>query len=241
MIRAAAVWSAIAIAATPWVVGCQAKVLAPTPADQLRRQNADLSAKVESLERQLSEVRTAQAEAAARRTAGDPQSGGGDGQGEGGSRALSAEEIEATPHLAAIGIVGSSHTDRPLSGDGCVARIYLNPMDGRGRFLQVVGTATVTLYWSPPGCDAEVIACHEFGPLAIRDAYRSGFGGTHYTLEWPVERRPASGIGGADPESAWICGSPVEAKVEFTEARSGRVFTARLALAATGSVKGDHQ
>ncbi len=225
------------------LAGCSAKVLSPTPADQLRRQNAELTAKVESLERQLSEARTALAAESSR-----PKAGSGEAEpGEGAGLALSAEAIEATPHLAGISIAGSSHTDRQLHGDGCVARVYLTPVDGMGRFLQVVGTASVTLYWSPPGCQAEVLSCHEFGPLALRAAYRSGFGGTHYTLEWPVVPvgAPAgasgSGQSGGREGSAWTCGSPVEVKVEFTDARSGRVFTARRALAAIAIGTGDRQ
>lgn len=230
-----AAWLAIAVAA---ISGCQAKVLSPTPADQLRRENVELLAKVDSLERQLSEARTAAAETAAGRPANSGQ--GPDGEG-GAGLALSAEAIEATPHLAGISITGSSHTDRPLKGEGCVARIYVSPVDGLGRFIQVVGTASVTLYWSPPGCEAQVLSCHEVGPLALRDAYRSGFGASHYTLEWPIERRASSAAGGGAPSADWNCGSPVEVKVEFTDARSGRVFTARRALAAVANTQGDRR
>lgn len=244
MIRAASLvspWAAVAASAT--LVGCQAKVLSPTPADQLRRQNAELTAKVESLERQLSESRTALATAESRRVAAASDPAAGSAAETGIGQPLSAEAIEATPHLAGVSIAGSSHTDRPLTGDGCVARIYMAPVDGLGRFLQVVGTASVTLYWSPPGCEAEVLACHEFGPLALRDAYRSGFGGAHYTLEWPIDPASAgrSPAGEGEPPSAWSCGSPIEVKVEFTDARSGRVFTARRALAAMSTAKGDRQ
>lgn len=233
---------AAAAAASVAVWGCQAKVLAPTPADQLRRQNAELTARVESLERQLSESRTALAAAEARQSVRMPDESGGTADGASG-KARSPEAIEATPHLAGIAIAASSHTDRPLTGEGCVARIYLTPVDGLGRFIQVVGTASVTLYWSPPGCDAEVLCCQEFGPLALRSAYRSGFGGTHYTLEWPmdlgVEGRRSSGD--ATPGTTWTCGSAVEVKVEFADARSGRVFTARRALAAMSMERGDRQ
>jgi len=215
---------------------CSGKVLSPSPADQLRRQNAELSAKVESLERQLSEARTALAAA--------EQQGASAGTGPSeAAPALSPEAIEATPHLAGIAIASSSHTDRPLSGDGCVARVYLTPVDGLGRFMQVVGTASVTLYWSPPGCAAEVLSCQDFGPMALRDAYRSGFGGTHYTLEWLVAPADPTGAGKADsaPGSTWTCGNPVEVKIEFTDARSGRVFTARRVLAAMATDRGDRQ
>ena len=237
-----------ALAGMPCVIvavalaGCSAKVLSPTPADQLRRQNAELAAKVESLERQLSEARTALAEASSRPQAGDGKAGAELAGADASAATLSPEAIEATPHLAGMTIAGSSHTDRALSGEGCVARIYLTPVDGLGRFLQVVGSASVTLYWSPPGCEAEVLSCQEFGPLALRGAYRSGFGGTHYTLEWPIATTGAPGAEGAgSPASAWTCGSPVEVKVEFTDSRSGRVFTARRALAAMAVGRGDRQ
>lgn len=236
-------WLPVAAGAALGLQACQAKVLSPTPADQLRRQNVELAAKVESLEQQLSEARTAMATAQARHLAVAPVASADGGSGGAAAQPLSAEAVEATPHLAGIGIASSSHTDRPIRGDGCVARIYLTPVDGLGRFIQVVGTASVTLYWSPPGCQAEVISCHEVGPLALRDAYRSGFGGSHYTLEWPIEL-PAAG-GGEGPDiplaSRWACGGPVEVKVEFIDAYSGRVFTARRALAAMAAARGERQ
>jgi hypothetical protein len=226
-------WTLAAIASAVALWGCQAKVLAPTPADQLRRQNTELAAKVESLERQLSEARTALLESEARRVAVTESGDAAGPQGASDATKLSSEALQATPHLAGIAISGSSHTDRPIRGEGCVARIYVVPVDGLGRFMQVVGTARVTLYWSPPGCEAQVLSCHEVGPMPLRDAYRSGFGGTHYTIEWPI------GLDAASPEmdsaggskSAWTCGSAVEVKVEFADALSGRVFTARRSLA----------
>lgn len=221
--------AAIALAGGLALAACQAKVLSPTPGDQLRRQNSELAAKVESLERQLSEARTALArserELQALKAPSQP----------GSAPALSEEAVQATPHLARIGIASSSHTDRPASGDGCVARVYLEPIDGLGRFLQVVGSATVTVYWSPPGCAAQVLSCQSFGPLAMRAAYRSGFGGTHYTLECPIEvAKPHAAPDGSN----WKCGGPVEVKVEFEDALSGKVFVAQRALPGIAPRKG---
>lgn len=207
------------------VAACQGKVLSPTPADQLRRSNAELAMKVDSLERELSEARTALAATEVAR-ASAAQTADRD------AATLSPEAIQATPHLARVVIGGTSHTDLALSGGGCVARIYLEPLDGLGRFLQVVGSVSVTLYWSPPGCDAQVISCHDFGPLALRSAYRSGFGGTHYTLEWPVEPEAARAGDATAQSPAWTCGMPLHAKIEYSDARSGRVFTAERTLAA---------
>jgi hypothetical protein len=222
------------MAAVLGAAACQAKVLSPTPADQLRRRNVELESKVDALERQLSEVRTALASsealrAEAARTADGP------------SPAMSAEATEATPHLARVGIGSASHTDRAPSGGGCVARIYMEPVDGLGRFIQVVGSVSVTIYWSPPGCDAEVLSCHEFGPLELRAAYRSGFGGTHYTLEWPVEPKAAQVQPAGDATGralAWTCGTPAHAKIEYSDARTGRVFTAERTLPAVAIREG---
>lgn len=213
--------------------GCQAKVLSPTPGDQLRRRNAELEAQVESLGRELSEARSALATSEReRRSPQEPAAPDA-------RLALSEEAVQATPHLARMGIASSSHTDRPPKGEGCVARIYLEPVDGLGRFLQVVGSATVTVYWSPPGCNAQVLSCQSFGPMALRGSYRSGFGGAHYSLECPIDLAqlpPESGApagessGASQDASRWSCGDPVEVKVEFEDALSGRVFTAQRAL-----------
>lgn len=211
----AALGGALALAA------CQAKVLSPTPGDQLRRRNAELEAKVDALERELSEARSAVASSEReRRSPREP--GASDGRA-----GLSVEAVQATPHLSRVAIASSSHTDRPSAGEGCVARVYLEPVDGLGRFLQVVGSATVTVYWSPPGCNAQVLSCQSFGPLAVRSAYRSGFGGSHYTLECPIDIGASAAAAGAP---AWRCGSAVEVKVEFEDALSGRVFTAQRTL-----------
>lgn len=227
-LRAGAI--ALGLAAAWLLVACQGKVLSPTPGDQLRRRNTELEAQVSALELQVSEARTSMAALQSQLAQAKSASGATAG-GEGAVREPSPEAIEATPYLARVSVGTRSHTDRPLSGTGCVARIYMEPQDGLGRFMQVVGTVSATLYWARPGCEAEAISCKEFGPLAIRDAYRSGFGGTHYTLEWPIELKvPSTAPEGGAARVEWSCGETVEVRLEFTDARSGRVFTAQRVL-----------
>lgn len=230
--------AALGAAAVALLASCQGKVLSPTPGDQLRRRNAELEAQVSALELQVSESRTSMASLQSQLAQAKSASGTMPGA-EGAARELSPEALEATPHLARISVGSRSHTDTPLSGEGCVARIYMEPQDGLGRFMQVVGTVSATLYWVRPGCEAEAISCKEFGPLAIRDAYRSGFGGTHYTLEWPVELKvPITQPDGGAARVEWTCGDGVEVRLEFTDARSGRVFMAQRILPALAPLEG---
>jgi hypothetical protein len=130
-----------------------------------------------------------------------------------------ADELAATPRLVNLEIGRLSHFDDD-DGDGMADTLvlYVHPRDGRERFLQIVGTLTVHAAVLPPDTDAETIGRMTLGPIELRDAYRSGMTGTHYTVEMPIERTIA--------RDATARAATIIVNIEFTEARTGQVFTA---------------
>lgn len=106
---------------------------------------------------------------------------------------VSAEVFEATPRVQEIEIDRLSHA-RDSDGDGYAESIivYVRPLDGRGRFLQIAGEVTVVAAVLPADQNAITIARQTFTPAAVRDAYRSGITGTHYTFELPIDPTTAT-------------------------------------------------
>ena len=113
------------------------------------------------------------------------------------------------PRIASIeidmlsGPVADSQTPAGSDGRRTVA-IYVRPLDGRGRFLQATGTLNVEIArleslggaagGTPAAGDsassadapARVLTRATLQPLALREAYRSGFTGTYYVVELSV-------------------------------------------------------
>lgn len=179
------------------VTGCKAKVLTPTAADEFRREVAQLKAELAEANRQVGELRSALAERPG--TIADPAA------------------APFVPRLAEVTLGGHTGLE-PVEG-GCVLRAYMQPADGRGRFLQVTGTATVTLVMVKEGCEAQAAACRTFSPEEVRDAWRSGLMGAHYTFEIPVQDRAACEAGGI-------------VRLGFVDALTGEVYEAHAAVAA---------
>jgi hypothetical protein len=121
----------------------------------------------------------------------------------------------AIPHVVDLAIGRLSHLADD-DGDGLVdsAVIYLHPTDGRNRFVQLAGELSVTVTWVPPAADAETVGRRTLDPASLRDAYRSGFAGTHYTVVCPVDRRHAGSDG------------LVFVRADYADGRTGRVVTA---------------
>lgn len=98
------------------------------------------------------------------------------------------EEIRVnTPRPVSISIGRLSHA-RDDDGDGVADRlvVYVSSADSRARFVQLVGTLAATAAILPPDADAITIGRITLDPATLRDAYRSSFTGTHYTVEIPV-------------------------------------------------------
>lgn len=135
---------------------------------QLREENLELRDRLSALEQRNAELQQA-VRATSREVAG-----------------LSEEVRAIVPRVTSISL--DRLTGIAESDAGLVLRAYVEPIDGRGRFVQMTGEVTVKLLRVPAGEDedAETVAAQVFGPSEVRDAYRSGFMGTHYTFEAPV-------------------------------------------------------
>jgi len=124
------------------------------------------------------------------------------------------EVRDATPHVTDISIGSVSHaTDTDGDGRADAIVVYVEPTDGLGRFVQLVGELSVHAATLPTDGDAITLGRVTLGPRELRDAYRSTFLGTHYTVEVPITI--------ADPATQTVC----TVKVEFVDGRSGRRVT----------------
>jgi hypothetical protein len=128
----------------------------------------------------------------------------------------SQEVRDATPHVAAISIDSISHAS-DTDGDGRVDTllVYFSPSDARGRFVQMVGDLSIHAATLPPDGDAITLGRISIGPGELRDAYRSTFLGTHYTIEVPIDV--------TDPGTQTDC----TLKVEFVDGYDGRSITSQ--------------
>jgi hypothetical protein len=91
------------------------------------------------------------------------------------------------------------------------------PTDAYGRFVQVVGTLVVEARAVPAtgATDAGApVLSTTLRPGAVRDAYRSGLTGTHYSVELPLSGPAQAG--------------DVMLRASFTDALTGATHTANL-------------
>ncbi len=97
-------------------------------------------------------------------------------------------EIQAnTPYVAEITIGRLSHArDTDDDGDPDELLVYVEPVDGWGRFTQLVGSLSVHAAVLPADADAKTIGRVQLDPASLRGAYRSSFTGTHYTVTVPI-------------------------------------------------------
>jgi len=74
-------------------------------------------------------------------------------------------------------------------GDGRddVIRLYVRTLDQRGRMLPVAARAVVQMVRITPGTDPATYLERAWEPAEFDAAYRTGFTGTHYTLELPLD------------------------------------------------------
>jgi hypothetical protein len=133
---------------------------------------------------------------------------------------LSPEIAAATPHVTGITIGRLSHLCDD-DGDGAPDKliVYVIPADGRGRFIQLVGQLSLEAALLPTDDEPRTIARAKLSPGEVRDAYRSSFTGTHYTIEAPVSLP-------ADAAAFEKC----DVRVTYDDGRSGRRFEAHRAI-----------
>jgi hypothetical protein len=147
-----------------------------TALEQVRRERTELRAHVRELTNQL--------DAAA------------------GERA--AEVIEATPRAAELTLDRlTSLYDRDGEPGFEGIDMYLKPLDGKSRFVQVAGDLRVQAWLEPEDASGERVLLDEvlLGPTGLREAYRSTLLSVHYTIQLeldpqlPLDRldRPGNG------------------------------------------------
>ncbi len=143
---------------------------------ELAQENDRLRERVLELETQL--LRTTRESAEARARLQRPES----------PSASARQDVQAnTPYVAEITIGRHSHA-RDIDGDGEPDEllVYIEPVDGWGRFMQIVGTLSVHAAVLPADADAQTIGRVQLGPGDLRRAYRSSFTGSHYTVTVPI-------------------------------------------------------
>ncbi|MSR41981.1 MAG: hypothetical protein EXS10_08805 [Phycisphaerales bacterium] len=148
--------------------GCKATVLKPSANDALRLENQSLKSKVEAAERAAASFEQQLLALQASDATREP----------------STEIREATPHVARITLVSGSMIRREEGKDTAV--LLFAAQDALGREMQVAGSLAITVTAAQAGADAVTLATTTIAPLALRDCYRAGFMGTHYTVELPV-------------------------------------------------------
>ena len=109
--------------------------------------------------------------------------------------------------------------DQPATG----VSVTFQPMDGRGRFTQAVGSTVIEVFEiasKVEGAQPRRIAQATLTPAELRDAYRSNVTGTYYSatlpLEGPVERSKVT--------------PALLIRLEFTDALTGKVHKAERLL-----------
>jgi len=179
--------------------GCETKTA--TANDELRARVLDLEKTNEQLRRREAEL-LAELERESRR----PDS-------------LSPEVRANVPHVAGIAIGRLSHA---LDGDddGVPDRLtlYVEPVDGLGRFTQMVGTLSAHAVFVPPDADAITIGRISLDPGPLREAYRSSVTGTHYTVQVPIAVDAAQSR------------EPCLVRVRYEDGLTGAVHTAERAI-----------
>lgn len=162
------------------MMGCNGASLIAKANDELRSKNLELQKKADQLT-----LRNKELEQELKRASSGPTT--------------LPDDIRANiPHVASLKI-GRLSFARDTDGDGRpdTLTLYLDPADGMGRFVQVVGTVSAIAAILPADADAITIGRASFTPRQVRDAYRSGITGVYYVFEVPIHipDQTASGPG----------------------------------------------
>ena len=171
--------------------------------DDARSDRLDLRTEVSDLVRRNNELATSLAMAEATLREGPARATG---------RAVAAD----LPRIADIRI--GRYTRLTAGRDrGILLQAWIEPRDGRGRFLQMAGTLSLHLVHIPPDRNAVTLLRVQFSADEVRDAYRSFLTGTHYAFEQPIEQIPPDGgviLLHAEYEDAWTGGTIHQASAE---------------------------
>ena len=178
--------------------------------DRLRRQNLDLTRKTDELEKKVG-LLEAQIDTLAQRL-----------QTKAGLEGVAAADLPTAVKIEFDRYSGAYDTD----GDGAAdtLRVYVQTLDQRGRFVPVAGRAVLQAVAITPDPPPVVLASRVFAPAEFDDAYRSGFTGTHYTLEAKLPSPMPQGVREAT------------VKVSVTDAATGAVLTGQQVMKLEGKL-----
>ncbi|MEO1717970.1 MAG: hypothetical protein AAFR76_12755 [Planctomycetota bacterium] len=139
------------------LVGCRSGARISSSNDELRVERELQREQIETLEIENAELRTKLAEANARAETPLPE-----------------DVLDALPRVADIELT------RFCSVEGGTVTWSIRPTDGRGRFVQVVGT--LELRATSAGDEPRTLAEAVLTPAELREAYASGLAGTGYRV-----------------------------------------------------------
>ena len=188
-----------------------------TENDRLRAQVLELEGQVKTLTSRSAELQTQLNQALQR-----PDS-------------VPAEIAENTPHVTSIALNRLSHA-RDSDGDGRMDTItlFLEPADGLGRFLQIVGSVAMHAAILPTDGPAKTIGQKTLTPKEVRDGYRSAFTGQYYSLTLPIDPpplappKPMPPVSGTTTAPATRPADPASqctVRVEYTDGYTGQKFS----------------
>jgi hypothetical protein len=172
--------------------------------DRLRKENLDLSRQVDELKTKT-DLQQAQINTLQQRLETKSKVEG-----------VAPADVPAAVTLRFDRYSGFYDTD----GDGQpdTLRVYLETLDQRGRFVPVAGRAVLQAVVITPDQPPAVLAQRDFEPAQFDQAYRTGFTGTHYTLEAKLAAPLPSGVNEAT------------VKVTVTDAATGAVLSQQQAM-----------
>lgn len=182
------------------VVSCRAggSTSASDANDRLRRQVMDLEEKLKVSEGRNQEL-LVKLEAAGRAR----------------ESVLPKDVLDAMPRCVGVAI-GSLSGYQPARGDHpALIVVDVEPTDAYGRFVQVVGTLAVEARVLAPVGDQgapERVYSATLAPAQLREAYRAGLMGAHYTVELAAPGWPGAG--------------DLVLRVRFTDALTGQEHVA---------------
>ena len=192
---------ALAMAAALFCAGCSGRALVPNESDRLREDLVAANDARDRAESRAKELESRLASMARER------------QGE-----IDPEVAAALPALASV-TLSSKSTARLVASESAAQQggtlsvaLIVSPADGLSRFIQITGTLRLTVAALVAGAETVETTTVTVGPKALRDAYRSGFLGTHYTVDCTVPWK-----GDAPPRALSVAG-------EFTDGLTGRAY-----------------
>lgn len=200
------------------LTACNGRVLVPNANDGLRAELVERTEERDAARARVSELESEVARLSAKAGSAALGSDGQTGVDSAEIAALRQDAAAATPALASISISTLSSAKVIVPRDGAsdegLLTLVIVPSDGLGRFHQVAGWLDVSATVLVPGAPPAPALATRIGPKVLRDCYRSGFMGTHYTIEqpirWSVEGAPRA----------------ISVAIEFVDSATGRRFPA---------------